>query len=159
MEDTSFICQSYYTTITPPTSSKTSITTPYPTKPTRRVRPVSAYQEMNHLLVSLKRGEISEQEVMNRIQLRETQKPPRPYCKVTHTGEIALFGISEEPIILNKEEWEKLTQTIECGYVRKYIKYNESYIHSREIQNEMLCSDNVPTISRRSMFVEDNTNI
>ena len=153
MEDRNFVCQSYYT-ITPNMTSIT--TTPYPTRPMKRVKPVSAYQEMNHLLTALKRGEVSEQDVMNRIQLRETQKPSRPYCKVTHTGEIALFGVSEEPIVLNKEEWEKLTQTIECGYVRKYIKYNENYIQSREIQREILHSGTDIHESRKSMFSEDS---
>jgi hypothetical protein len=95
----------------------------------------SAYQELSHLLNDFKEGKINNKELLDKIQLKENSI--RPYCKVTEEGKIALHEIIEEPLVLEinewkrltkvmkEEKWDKLTQTIKNGYIDKYIFFNE----------------------------------
>ena len=68
--------------------------------------PVSAYQQLSGILNALKSEEISLNDAMAKIQLKET-KPIRPYCKVTSSGALALYGISKQPIVLYADQWNK----------------------------------------------------
>jgi hypothetical protein len=85
---------------------------------------VSAYQQLSGILNALKSEEISLNDAMNKIQLKDV-KPSRPYCKVTGSGALALYGISQQPIVLYAEQWNKLLKITKSNYIDNYIKYNE----------------------------------
>jgi hypothetical protein len=95
-------------------------------------KPISAYQQLYGILNSLKTEEISLNEAMNKIQLKET-RPVRPYCKVTGSGALALYGISKQPMVLYAEQWNRLIKMIKSGYMDNYIKYNESRLKYKKI--------------------------
>lgn len=87
-------------------------------------KPVSAYQQLSNILNALKSEEISLNDAMNKIQLKDV-KPSRPYCKVTGNGALALYGISQQPIVLYADQWNKLLKISKGNYIENYIKYNE----------------------------------
>ena len=86
---------------------------------------ISAYQQLSGILSALKSEEISLNDAMAKIQLKD-QKPSRPYCKVTTSGALALYGISKQPIVLYADQWKKLLKVTKSNYIENYIKYNES---------------------------------
>ena len=88
-------------------------------------KPVSAYQQLSGIIEALKSEEISVADAMNKIQLKET-RPTRPYCKVTGSGALALYGISKQPIVMYADQWSKLLKVTKSDYIDNYIKYNES---------------------------------
>ena len=88
-------------------------------------KPISAYQQLYGILNSLKTEEISLNDAMNKIQLKEL-KPTRPYCKVTGSGALALYGVSKQPFVLYADQWNKLLKVTKSDYIDNYIKYNES---------------------------------
>lgn len=88
-------------------------------------KPVSAYQQLSGIINALKSEEISVADAMNKIQLKET-RPTRPYCKVTGSGALALYGISKQPIVMYADQWNKLLKVCKSEYMDNYIKYNES---------------------------------
>ena len=87
-------------------------------------RPVSAYQQLSGILNALKTEEMSINDAMNKIQLKDS-KPSRPYCKVTSGGALALYGITKQPIVLYADQWTKLLKITKGNYIENYIKYNE----------------------------------
>lgn len=88
-------------------------------------KPVSAYQQLSSILNALKSEEMSINDAMNKIQLKDV-KPSRPYCKVTGSGALALYGISKQPMVLYADQWNKLLKITKSNYIDNYIKYNES---------------------------------
>jgi hypothetical protein len=88
-------------------------------------RPVSVYQQLSGILNAIKSEEITINDAMNKIQLKESQ-PSRPYCKVTSGGSLALYGISKQPIVLYADQWNKLLKVTKSNYIDNYIKYNET---------------------------------
>jgi hypothetical protein len=101
---------------------------------------ISAYQQLSGILNALKSEEISLNDAMAKIQLKD-QKPSRPYCKVTTSGSLALYGISKQPIVLYADQWKKLLKVTKTNYVENYIKYNESrlkYKNYNKSSNESL---------------------
>lgn len=111
----------------------------------KRPKVVSAYQELTNILQAVKKSEISIQEAMNLIQIRETPKPNRPYCKVSEEGMVQLYGVADQVIQMYGDEWEKMIKTVKSGYVDNYIKYNEYRIRKSDT-----------TSYRRSLFSEDD---
>ena len=111
----------------------------------KRPKPVSAYQELSRLLNAVKKNEMSVQEAMNLVQLREVPKPARPYCKVAEDGSVMLYGIKDQPIQMFGDEWENFMKTCKSGYMDNYLKYNEKRIKK---------SDMTPYV--RSLFSEDD---
>jgi len=116
----------------------------------RERKPVSVYQQLSGILNALKSEEITINEVMNKIQLKESQ-PSRPYCKVTSGGSLALYGISKQPIVLYADQWNKLLKVTKSNYIDNYIKYNESrlkfkpkriYNNKNGVSNDNLLSEN-----------------
>ena len=99
----------------------------------KRMKPLSAYQELNHILHSVKKNELSIHEALNLIQLRDNIKTQRPYCKVNESGSVSLFGIKDEPIEMFGEEWEKLSKIIRSGYLQSYMKHNEKRIKNKDL--------------------------
>jgi hypothetical protein len=86
---------------------------------------ISAYSQLSTILNELKTEKISINDAMNKIQLKESS-PTRPYCKVTSSGSLALYGITKLPIVLYPEQWYKLIKVTKSSYLENYIKYNES---------------------------------
>ena len=97
-------------------------------------RPVSNYQQLSGLINALKSDEISINDVMNKIQLKDS-KPLRPYCKVTSTGSLALYGITKQPIVLYAEQWNKLLKITRSSYIDNYMKYNQSRLSFKTKKN------------------------
>jgi len=97
-------------------------------------RPVSAYQQLSGILNALKSEEISLNDAMNKIQLKDVA-PSRPYCKVTAGGALALYGISKQPIVLYADQWNKLLKVTKSNYLDNYIKYNESRLKFKPRNN------------------------
>jgi hypothetical protein len=98
-------------------------------------RPVSAYQQLSGILSALKSEEISLNDAMNKIQLKD-QKPIRPYCKVTSSGALALYGISKTPIVLYADQWNKFLRLTKSNYIENYIKYNEPRLKYKNTKNK-----------------------
>ena len=90
-----------------------------------RKQVVSAYKELSGILNALKSEEITLNDAMNKIQLKET-RPTRPYCKVTGSGALALYGISKQPIVMYADQWNKLSKVVKSDYINNYIQYNEN---------------------------------
>jgi hypothetical protein len=86
---------------------------------------MSAYQQLSGIINALKSEEISLNEALNKIQLKE-QRPSRPYCKVTGSGALALYGISKQPMVMYADQWFKFLKVAKSDYIDNYIKYNES---------------------------------
>jgi hypothetical protein len=109
-------------------------------------RPVSAYQQLSGILNALKSEEISLNDAMNKIQLKDVA-PSRPYCKVTAGGALALYGISKQPIVLYADQWNKLLKVTKSNYLENYIKYNESRLKFKPRNNR--------NFKKTSQFNED----
>ena len=88
-------------------------------------RNISAYQQLSSILNALKSNKISVNDAMNKIQLKDS-KPVKPYCKVTSSGALALYGISKQPIVLYSEQWNKLLRICKTNYIENYMSYNET---------------------------------
>ena len=88
-------------------------------------KPMSAYQQLSGIINALKSEEISLNDALNKIQLKET-RPSRPYCKVTGSGALALYGISKQPLVMYADQWNKFLKVAKSDYIDNYIKYNES---------------------------------
>jgi hypothetical protein len=88
-------------------------------------KPISAYQQLSGILNALKSEEMTVNDAMNHIQLKDV-KPTRPYCKVTSSGALALYGISKQPIVLYADQWNKLLKVTKSNYIDNYLKYNSS---------------------------------
>ena len=100
-----------------------------------RKQVVSAYKELSGILNALKSEEITLNDAMNKIQLKET-RPSRPYCKVTGSGALALYGISKQPIVMYADQWNKLCKVVKSDYIDNYVRYNESRLKfKRPFQN------------------------
>jgi len=96
----------------------------------RPKRVLSAYQQLSGIINQLKSEEITINDAMNKIQLKDT-KPARPYCKVTSGGAMALYGVTKQPIVMYVDQWNKLLKITKSNYVENYIKYNESRLKYR----------------------------
>lgn len=114
----------------------------------KRPKPVSAYQELSKILSALKKNQITIQEAMNLVQMRETPKPSRPYCKISDDGQIQILGIKGDNVInLYGDECEKLIKMVRTGYFDNYMKHNENRIRNSDLSNYT-----------KSMFMEDAIN-
>jgi len=119
-------------------------------------RPVSAYQQLSNILNALKSEEMSLNEAMNKIQLKDV-KPSRPYCKVTGNGALALYGISQQPIVLYAEQWNKLLKISKSNYIDNYIKYNETRLKFKKPykKNNDATEENLDEVEDTASFLHD----
>lgn len=97
-------------------------------------KPISAYQQLSGILNALKSEEISLNDAMNKIQLKDS-KPAKPYCKVTSSGALALYGITKQPIVMYADQWNKLLKITKSNYIENYIKYNNSKLKYKTYYN------------------------
>ena len=109
-------------------------------------KPMSAYQQLSGIISALKSEEMSLNDAMNKIQLKE-MKPTRPYCKVTGSGALALYGISKQPLVLYADQWNKLLKVAKSDYMDNYIKYNQQRLKfkrpPRKQMNKELSNENL----------------
>ena len=93
-------------------------------------RPKSVYQQLSGILNALKTEEITLNEAMSKIQLKDNKtKVDRPYCKVNN-GLMELYGITNKPITMNTEQWKKFLKLAKSNYIDNYMKYNEARLSS-----------------------------
>ena len=104
-------------------------------------KPMSAYQQLSGIINALKSEEISLNDAMNKIQLKET-RPTRPYCKVTGSGALALYGVSKQPIVLYADQWFRLLKVAKSDYMDNYIKYNESRLKFKKVNKKTVKEEN-----------------
>jgi len=104
-------------------------------------KPMSAYQQLSGIINALKSEEISLNDAMNKIQLKET-RPTRPYCKVTGSGALALYGVSKQPIVLYADQWFRLLKVAKSDYMDNYIKYNESRLKFKKVNKKAVKEEN-----------------
>jgi hypothetical protein len=116
-------------------------------------RPISAYQQLSGILNALKSEEISLNDAMNQIQLKDN-KPTKPYCKVTSSGALALYGISKQPIVMYSDQWIKLLKITKSNYIENYIKYNHSKLKQKRSNLNSKFSNSPKSIS--SFSVNEN---
>jgi hypothetical protein len=98
-------------------------------------RNISVYQQLSGILNGLKTGDLSINDAMNKIQLKDT-KPSRPYCKATSSGALAFYGISKQPIVLYADQWNKMIKIIKTGYVENYIEFNKDRLKYKTYPNK-----------------------
>jgi hypothetical protein len=104
-------------------------------------KPVSAYQQLSGILTALKSEEMTINDAMHKIQLKD-EAPTRPYCKVTAGGSLALYGISKQPIVLYADQWNKLLKVTKSNYIENYIKFNEKRLKFRPKNNTKINTEN-----------------
>ena len=119
---------------------------------------MSAYQQLSNILNSLKTEEMSLNDAMSKIQLKEVP-PTRPYCKVTGSGALALYGISKQPIVMYAEQWNKLLKVVKSDYIDNYIKYNESRLKYRKIYKKGNKHNNISKDDDDDEMLEETENI
>ena len=121
-------------------------------------KPMSAYQQLSGIISALKSEEMSLNDAMNKIQLKE-MKPTRPYCKVTGSGALALYGISKQPLVLYADQWNKLLKVAKSDYMDNYIKYNQQRLKfkrpPRKQMNKELSNENLLDESQVEQIQED----
>ena len=125
---------------------------------------LSAYQQLSGIITALKSEEISLNDALSKIQLKDT-RPSRPYCKVTGSGALALYGISKQPIVLYADQWNKFLKVAKSDYIDNYIKYNESRLKfkkPRKVLNKDQKEDEeleeTENISQETVDDQDQTN-
>ena len=121
-------------------------------------KPMSAYQQLSGIISALKSEEMSLNDAMNKIQLKE-MKPTRPYCKVTGSGALALYGISKQPLVLYADQWNKLLKVAKSDYMDNYIKYNQQRLKfkrpPRKQMNKESSNENLLDESQVEQIQED----
>lgn len=121
------------------------------TPPQDQKKPVSAYQQLSGILTALRSDELSLNDAMNKIQLKD-EVPSRPYCKVTSGGALALYGIGKQPLVLYADQWNKLLKVTRSPYIENYIKYNESRLKFKQYKkNTSTKSVNVKSVVENDM--------
>ena len=95
---------------------------------------------------------------MHKIQLKES-KPTRPYCKVTSSGALALYGVQKQPIVMYAEQWNKLLKVVKSDYIDNYIKYNESRLKYRKIYKKGNKHNNISKDDDDDEIFEETENI
>ena len=113
-------------------------------------KPKSVYQQLSGILNALKTEEITVNEAMAKIQLKDTTKQSitRPYCKVNN-GLMELYGITSKPIVMSTNEWKNFLKLAKSNYIDNYMKYNEERLNGSKNSSKPLS---------KKQFIKKNTN-
>ena len=113
-------------------------------------KPKSVYQQLSGILNALKTEEITVNEAMAKIQLKDSNKQSitRPYCKVNN-GLMELYGITPKPIVMSTNEWKNFLKLAKSNYIDNYMKYNEERLNG---------SKNISKPLSKKQFSKKNTN-
>ncbi len=100
-------------------------------------KPKSVYQQLSGILNALKTEEITVNEAMAKIQLKDSTKQSitRPYCKVNN-GLMELYGITPKPIVMSTNEWKNFLKLAKSNYIDNYMKYNEERLNGSIIKKQ-----------------------
>ena len=100
-------------------------------------KPKSVYQQLSGILNALKTEEITVNEAMAKIQLKDSTKQSivRPYCKVNN-GLMDLYGITDKPIFMTTNEWKNFLKLAKSNYIDNYMKYNEERLNGSTIKKQ-----------------------
>ena len=100
-------------------------------------KPKSVYQQLSGILNALKTEEITVNEAMAKIQLKDSTKQSitRPYCKVNN-GLMELYGITAKPIVMSTNEWKNFLKLAKSNYIDNYMKYNEERLNGSTIKKQ-----------------------
>ena len=100
-------------------------------------KPKSVYQQLSGILNALKTEEITVNEAMAKIQLKDSTKQSitRPYCKVNN-GLMELYGITAKPIFMTTNEWKNFLKLAKSNYIDNYMKYNEERLNGSTIKKQ-----------------------
>ena len=100
-------------------------------------KPKSVYQQLSGILNALKTEEITVNEAMAKIQLKDSTKQSitRPYCKVNN-GLMELYGITPKPIVMSTNEWKNFLKLAKSNYIDNYMKYNEERLNGSTIKKQ-----------------------
>ena len=125
-------------------------------------KPMSAYQQLSGIINALKTEEMSLNDAMSKIQLKDT-RPTRPYCKVTGSGALALYGTSKQPIVLYADQWNKFLKVAKSDYIDNYIKYNESRLKFKKpkkvVNKEEECLEDTEKIDNTEKIDDEEETI
>jgi hypothetical protein len=94
----------------------------------------SVYQQLSGILNALKTEEITVNEAMAKIQLKDSTIT-RPYCKVNN-GLMELYGITPKPIVMSNNEWKNFLKLAKSNYIDNYMKYNEERLNGSTIKKQ-----------------------
>ena len=97
-------------------------------------KPKSVYQQLSGILNALKTEEITVNEAMAKIQLKDISNS-RPYCKVNN-GLMELYGITPKPIVMNTNEWKNFLKLAKSNYIDNYMKYNEERLNKKQFNKK-----------------------
>jgi hypothetical protein len=100
-------------------------------------KPKSVYQQLSGILNALKTEEITVNEAMAKIQLKDSTKQTitRPYCKVNNNL-MELYGITPKPIVMSTNEWKNFLKLAKSNYIDNYMKYNEERLNGSTIKKQ-----------------------
>ena len=115
-------------------------------------KPKSVYQQLSGILNALKTEEITVNEAMAKIQLKDGNKQnvTRPYCKVNN-GLMELYGITPKPIVMNINEWKNFLKLAKGNYIDNYMKYNEERLNGSKNVSK-------PVIKKHKKHIVNNNN-
>jgi hypothetical protein len=117
-------------------------------------KPKSVYQQLSGILNALKTEEITVNEAMAKIQLKDSNKQSitRPYCKVNN-GLMELYGITTKPIVMNTIEWKNFLKLAKGNYIDNYMKYNEERLNgSKNVSKPIGKKYKKPIINNNNSF-------
>ena len=119
-------------------------------------KPKSVYQQLSGILNALKTEEITVNEAMAKIQLKDSTKQSitRPYCKVNN-GLMELYCITPKPIVMSTNEWKNFLKLAKSNYIDNYMKYNEERLNgSKNFSKSMVSKKNKKPIVNNDEFEE-----
>lgn len=125
-------------------------------------KPKSVYQQLSGILNALKTEEITVNEAMAKIQLKDGTKQSisRPYCKVNN-GLMELYGITPKPIVMSTNEWKNFLKLAKSNYIDNYMKYNEERLNGSKnvikpfIKKQFNKKNNKPNDSNKQNIVNN----
>lgn len=124
-------------------------------------KPKSVYQQLSGILNALKTEEITVNEAISKIQLKDNkQTVQRPYCKVNN-GLMELHGITNKPITMNANQWKKFLTLAKSNYIDNYMKYNEERLNGKTLPFDKTKTKNKNVINQSNDFevVEADKNV
>ncbi len=116
---------------------------------------VSAYKQLSGILEDVATGGITINDAMNKIQLKNAQ-PTKPYCKVTSSGALALYGIKKEPIVMYADQWTKLLKVTKSPYIENYMKYNKNKLKYKVKRQYSPSSQSLKSMSQDNLISEND---
>jgi len=122
-------------------------------------KPKSVYQQLSGILNALKTEEITVNEAMAKIQLKDGNKQSitRPYCKVNN-GLMELYSITPKPIVMNINEWKNFLKLAKGNYIDNYMKYNEERLNDSKNDSKNVYKPIIKKYNKNPIVNNNNNN-